>query len=135
MNGLSYLLLAVKTYAADYNGQYPANLNQLAASGALVATNFAGNVGLDDFELMKAGGVDSLGNPLILRTRAQFPGEGGDSEWVYGGFAGAAGGLPSGNLGDLPIVQPSTNDYLNMAPHPIQPYVFAPARTSPPPDQ
>jgi hypothetical protein len=134
-NALSSLLLAVRTYAADHNGQYPANFDQLVASGDLGVTNFPGNVGLDDFQFMKQGVTDGLGNPLIFRTQVQLPGPGGDPEWVYGGFSGPSGGLPSGDLGDLPFTTPSTNDYANMDPSPIRPHAFAPVRTSPPPNQ
>jgi RNA polymerase sigma factor (sigma-70 family) len=135
VHALSSLLLAARTYAADHHGQYAANFDQLAASGALGVTNFPGNVGLDDFEFMKAGVVDQLGNPLIFRTRVQLPGPGGDPEWVYGGFSGPSGDLPSGDLGDLPFTTPSTNDYANMDPSPFRPHAFVPIRTSPPPNQ
>ncbi len=135
-NALSSLLLAVRTYAVDHHGHYPANFDQLAASGSLGVTNFPGNVGLDDFEFMKAGAVDDGGNPLIIRSRIQLPGtRGGAAEWVYGGFVGPSGGLPSGDVGDLPFTEPTTNDYANVDPHPIRPHVFVPVRTSPSPGQ
>jgi RNA polymerase sigma factor (sigma-70 family) len=120
-DALNSLLLAVRTYAADHNGQYPVNFDQLAASGDLGATNFAGNLRLDDFEYMKPGVTDPSGNPLIFRTQDQLPGPGGDLVWFYGGFSG-----------DTPYTETATNDFQNIDPNTIRPVVV---RTSPPPNQ
>jgi hypothetical protein len=67
------LLAAVNDYAAKHEGQYPESFDHLTASGELKTTNFAGNLGLDDFELVKDGTLTpgsgpGSGQAVILRT-------------------------------------------------------------------
>jgi hypothetical protein len=114
-NALNTLLAAVKSYAANHNGQTPASFDQLTASGELAATNFPGNLGLDDFEFMKAGTVDMQGRKLVLRNRIPMPRPEGDSVWVYGSIDGSGG-----------IISTPAN-YANFDP--------GPTPASPPPNQ
>ena len=109
VNTETSLLRAVKSYAANHNGQNPGSFGELIDSGALTTTNFTLAVGgrirlpsgkwllvtpnlddalsLDNFELLKAGVVDDQGRNLILRNRAPIPNPAGDPVWVYGGFS------------------------------------------------
>ncbi len=76
VDAMTTLLIAIKNYATKNNGQYPGSFDQLAASGDLGTSNFTGNLGLDDFELVKGGSVDPQGKRVILRIRVpiQRPG-------------------------------------------------------------
>jgi RNA polymerase sigma factor (sigma-70 family) len=79
----STLIAAVKAYAAKHDGQYPESFDQLTASGDLKTTNFAGNLGLEDFELVKDGALTpgsgpGSGQKVILRN---IPKSG--KQWVY----------------------------------------------------
>ena len=83
---MTTLLTAIKNYATNHNGQYPGSFGQLTASGDLGASTFAGNLGLDDFELMKDGAVDPNGNKVILSLRVPLQRPGGASVIVLGGI-------------------------------------------------
>jgi RNA polymerase sigma factor (sigma-70 family) len=87
VDAMSTLLTAVKNYATNHNGQYPGSLDQLTASGDLGASNFAGNLGLDDFELAKDGAVDPQGNKIILSMRVPLQRPGKPSVIVLGGIS------------------------------------------------
>jgi RNA polymerase sigma factor (sigma-70 family) len=69
VDAITKLLAAVKSYAAKNNGQYPVNFDQLVSSGELETTNFAGNLGLGDFEFAKDGTTNQQGNKVILNLR------------------------------------------------------------------
>ncbi|HYG35144.1 MAG TPA: sigma-70 family RNA polymerase sigma factor [Clostridia bacterium] len=84
VDAMGTLLRAVMNYATNHNGQYPVNLEQLANSGALQTSNFAGNLSLADFECGKAGAVDRQGNQVLLRLRAPIQKPGGGSLIVVG---------------------------------------------------
>jgi len=89
VDAMTTLLQAVKEYAAKHDGQYPETFDQLIASGDLKATNFAGHLGLDDFELVKDGwaipgsGPDG-GRPVVLRLRVPIPRPGAQSGMILG---------------------------------------------------
>jgi len=86
VDAMTTLLTAVKNYATNHNGQYPGSFDQLTASGDLGTSNFAGNLGLDDFEFMKDGAVDQQGNKVILRIRVPLQRLGRASVMVLGGI-------------------------------------------------
>jgi RNA polymerase sigma factor (sigma-70 family) len=86
VDAMTTLLTAIKNYATNHNGQYPGALGQLAAFGDLGASTFAGNLGLDDFELLKDGAVDPNGNKVILSLRVPLQSPGGVSVIVLGGI-------------------------------------------------
>jgi hypothetical protein len=86
VDAMATLLTAVEKYAANHNGQYPASFDQLTASGDLGATNFAGNLGLDDFEFTKDGTVDPQGKKVILSLRVPLQRPGRPSVIVLGGI-------------------------------------------------
>ena len=86
VDAMSTLLTAVDKYAANHNGQYPASFDQLTASGDLGASNFAGNLGLEDFEFTKDGAVDPQGNKVILSLRVPLQRPGRPSVIVLGGI-------------------------------------------------
>ena len=77
VDAMTTLLTAVQKYATNHNGQYPVSFDQLTASGDLGVSNFAGNLGLDDFEFTKDGAVDPQGGKVILSLRVpiQRPGK------------------------------------------------------------
>jgi RNA polymerase sigma factor (sigma-70 family) len=77
VNAMNTLLDAIKNYAAKHDGQYPGSFDQLTASGDLVTSNFAGNLGLGDFEIMKDGEVDVQGNKSVLKLRVPLQRPGG----------------------------------------------------------
>jgi len=87
VEAISTLLAAVKSYVTNHAGQYPDNFDQLIASGDLATTNFAGHLGLDDFELMKDGWVDPSGGKTILNLRVPMPRAGRQSVMVLGGIS------------------------------------------------
>jgi len=84
VDAMGTLLAALKSYATNHDGQYPGNWGQLIESGALGNTNFAGNLGLDDFELAEAGAVDPNGRRILLRIRTPIPKSGGQSVIIEG---------------------------------------------------
>ncbi|EEF61171.1 sigma-70 family RNA polymerase sigma factor [Pedosphaera parvula] len=84
VDAMTTVLNAIKDYAANHNGQVPVSLDQLTASGDLGTSNFVGNVGLEDFELVNDGAVDQQGHKVILRIRVPIPGPGGPSVMVLG---------------------------------------------------
>ena len=73
VDAITTLLSAIKTYATNHNGQYPASFDQLVDSGDLKSTNFAGNLGLGDFEFSPNAGLDPQGNQAILKLRVPIP--------------------------------------------------------------
>jgi hypothetical protein len=91
VDAMTTLLTAIRNYAANHNGQYPAGFDQLTASGDLATTNFAGNLTLDDFELLKDGAVDPQGDIAILGLRVplQRPGKSSVGVWGAIGEGGA----------------------------------------------
>jgi hypothetical protein len=78
------LLNAIKSYTTNHNGSYPESLEQLTASGDLGTTNFAGNLGLGDFQLINDGTVDHQGYRVILSIRAPIQRPGKQSVMVEG---------------------------------------------------
>ena len=86
VDAMTTLLTAIKNYATNHNGQYPGSFDQLTVSGDLGASTFAGNLGLEDFELMKDGAVDPSGNKVILSLRVPLQSPGGASVIVLGGI-------------------------------------------------
>jgi hypothetical protein len=78
------ILNAIKNYAGNHSGQIPRDFDDLVASGDIGTTNFAGNLGLGDFELMKSGAVDEEGRSIVFRNRIPVPKPGEDPVWVYG---------------------------------------------------
>ncbi len=86
VDAMTVLLNAIKSYATNHSGRYPESLEQLTTSGDLGTTNFAGNLGLDDFELLKDGTVDQQGEKVILGIRVPIPRPGGASVMVVGGI-------------------------------------------------
>lgn len=111
------LLAAVNNYALRHDGQYPANFDQLTASGDLQVTNFAGNLSLNDFEFMKPGTTNTGGHAVILRNRIPIPKPGEAPVWVYlavngtgytetGGYT-EAGSVDYANPGNVQFVPAS----------------------------
>jgi len=72
-NAVRTLLGAVKSYAVNHDGQYPAGFDQLTSSGALAISNFAGGLALSDFEWANDGAPDVHGGNAILRLRTPIP--------------------------------------------------------------
>jgi hypothetical protein len=87
VDAMTTLLTAVQKYATNHNGQYPVSFDQLTASGDLGVSNFAGNLGLDDFEFTKDGAVGPQGDKVILRLRVPLQRPGGPSAMVLGGIS------------------------------------------------
>ena len=83
---MATLLTAVEKYSANHNRQYPASFDLLTASGDLGDTNFAGNLGLDDFEFTKDGTADPQGKEVILSLRVPLRRPGRPSVIVLGGI-------------------------------------------------
>jgi RNA polymerase sigma factor (sigma-70 family) len=84
-DAMTTLLKAVTDYVAKHDGQYPESFDQLTASGDLKTTNFAGNLGLEDFELVKDGMLTpNDGHKVILRIRVPIPRQGKQSAIVVG---------------------------------------------------
>jgi hypothetical protein len=92
VDAMSALLQALKTYATNHNGQYPANLDQLVAPGDLKAPKLAGNLGPSDFEFGQGLGTDPQGNETILRLRVPIAKPGVGGVMVVGGINDA--GVP-----------------------------------------
>jgi hypothetical protein len=90
---MTTLLGAIKNYAAAHNGQLPANLEQLIASGDLGATNLAGNLRLDDFEFSQGVGLNPADHSAILSLRVPIAKPGGDVVKMVGGIDDA--GVPT----------------------------------------
>ena len=86
VDAMTTLLNAIKNYATNHNGQYPGSFDQLTVSGDLGASTFTGNLGLDDFELMKDGAVDPNGHKVILSLRVPLQSPGRASVIVLGGI-------------------------------------------------
>ena len=86
VDAMSALLNAIKGYATNHNGQFPGTLDQLTASGDLGTSRFAGNLGLDDFELKQGGAVDPHDGKVILSLRVPLQRPGGSSVIVLGGI-------------------------------------------------
>ena len=84
VDAMHVLLSAVESYMTNHSGQLPESLEQLAATGDLKTNNFAGNLGLNDFELVKDGTVDFQGSKVILNIREPFPRPGRPSVLVRG---------------------------------------------------
>ena len=93
------LLNALKSYAANHNGQYPSSLDQLVASGDLATTNLAGNLGLDDFQILDSEAVDQRGRKFILGIRVPIQKTGKTSVTVMGGIDDA--GYPMTEVTEL----------------------------------
>ena len=92
VDAITALLQAIKNYATNHAGQFPANLDQLITSGELGATNLPGNLGLNDFEFGQGAGPDLRGNQAILRLRVPLARPGGGAVMVVGGLTEA--GVP-----------------------------------------
>jgi RNA polymerase sigma factor (sigma-70 family) len=92
VDAMHVLLSAVESYMTNHSGQLPESLEQLAATGDLKTNNFAGNLGLNDFELVKDGTVDFQGSKVILNIREPFPRPGRPSVLVRGAITDAGVG-------------------------------------------
>ncbi len=84
LDAMMALLNAIKNYATNHQGRFPGSFDQLAAAGELKATNFAGNLGMNDFELGQDGAVDPYGRKVILRLRVPIQKPGGGAVMVVG---------------------------------------------------
>jgi len=84
VDAINTVLQAVKGYAAKHDGQCPKSFDQMIASGDLKATNFAGNLDLDDFELVQDGGMTRDGKKIILTLRVPIPRPGAQSGMIDG---------------------------------------------------
>lgn len=89
VDAMTLLLNAIKSYTTNHSGLYPESFEQLTSSGDLGTTNFAGNLGLDDFQLAKDGEVDPQGNKVILSIRVPIKRPGKQSVTVLGGINNA----------------------------------------------
>jgi RNA polymerase sigma factor (sigma-70 family) len=87
VDAMNTLLTAVMHYATNHNGQYPRNFDQLAASGDLAVSNFAGNLGLRDFELATDDALGPSGRKVILRLSVPIQKPGGGGVMVVGGMS------------------------------------------------
>lgn len=87
VDAMTTLLTAIKSYAANHNGQYPRTVDQLTASGAVVTSNFPGNLGPEDFQFLKDGAVDPSGNKVLLSVRVPLERPGRPSVLVLGGIS------------------------------------------------
>ena len=92
VSAMTTLLHAIKQYAINHSGQYPADLDQLIESGDHGVTNLAGNFGFNDFEFGQAAGVGPDGKPATLRLRVPIAQPGGAALMVVGGMDAA--GVP-----------------------------------------
>ncbi len=91
VDATSLLLGAIKSYTTNHGGQYPETFEQLAASGDLVTTNFAGNLGLGDFKLAKDGEVSPQGDKILLEIRVPIKRPGMQSVMVMGAISDDGG--------------------------------------------
>jgi len=73
LDAMLTLVEATKGYTAKHDGQYPTSFDQLSASGDLKTTNFAGNLGLDAFEVAEPGALAPNGQKLLFRLRDPIP--------------------------------------------------------------
>lgn len=78
------MLIAIKEYTSNHGGQYPASFDDLTAAGSLQKTNFAGNLGLDDFTMEKEGTLDFESNRICLSLRVPIPRPGLPSVQILG---------------------------------------------------
>ena len=79
------LLQALKSYATNHNGEFPANLDQLVAAGDLEAANLPGNLGTSDFEFVPSPAYPR-GTTKIVRLRVPIAKPGGGGVLVIGGI-------------------------------------------------
>jgi hypothetical protein len=84
---MQLLLKAFHSYTTNHNGQFPDSMEQLVISGGLETTNFAGNLGLNDFELVKDGSRDFQSNKIVLQLREPFPMPGAQSVLIRGAMS------------------------------------------------
>jgi hypothetical protein len=89
VDAMTTLLQAIKNYVTNHNGQYPDDLNQLTTSGDLLASNFAGNLGLNDFEFRKVGAVDVPGDKIVVGLRVPLQKPSGGAVIINGGITDA----------------------------------------------
>jgi hypothetical protein len=78
-DAMSMLVIAIKKFAEDHDGQYPTSFNQLD----LNSINFTSNIGLSDFEFINSNGPQ--GEKLILRAKNPIQNPDGNWIWIYGG--------------------------------------------------
>lgn len=93
VDAMTAVLTALKDYAAKHNGQYPDNLQELVASGALTNATFVGNLGLDEFEFNKPGATDQLSNRNFIRARTPLQRPGGGAFVLVSGGISAEGNV------------------------------------------
>lgn len=86
VDATTLLLNAIKSYAANHDGQYPGNMEQLTANRDIGTTNFVGSLGFDDFKFIKDGAVDQKGNKAILSIQVPIQGSENTSLIVVGGI-------------------------------------------------
>jgi BMFP domain-containing protein YqiC len=87
VDAMQLLLKAFHSYTTNHNGQFPDSMEQLVISGGLETTNFAGNLGLNDFELVKDGSRDFQSNKIVLQLREPFPRPGAQSVLIRGAMS------------------------------------------------
>ena len=86
VDAMTTLLNVFKNFAVGHDGKHPESFDQLIASGDLQTTNFAGNLGLGDFEIVKDGTVDPQGGKAVLELRVPIQQPGGRRATVLGGI-------------------------------------------------
>ena len=92
------VLAAIKNFVDKNNGQYPTSSDQLVnsqAAGFSITTNFAGDIGLNDFVFLNSNTFGYQGRKLILRSRASVKDAQGNSVWIYGSLDN---GVPSTDI-------------------------------------
>lgn len=95
-DAMGKIIEAVKKFSEIHNGEYPHNFDELKASVEISPTNFAGNLGFDDFVFLPPGTVDFRGTPMILRNCNPIINPQGESIWVYGSIN--TNGIPSTDI-------------------------------------
>ena len=83
-NAFDKLLGDIRDYASKNGGQYPTAFNELKSYGRLTdASNFAGNLSLDDFEFTDLPKLKRF--KPIIRLRVPIPKPGGAPTMIIGG--------------------------------------------------
>jgi RNA polymerase sigma factor (sigma-70 family) len=82
-HALGRLLRDMRDYASKNGGQYPTAFDELKSSGKLTASNFAGNLSLDDFQFTDLPKLKRF--KTIIRLRVPIPKPGGALTMIIGG--------------------------------------------------
>ena len=91
-DAVATLLQALKSYATNHQGQFPASLDQLLTTGDLKPSSLPGNLGPGDFEFVPGRGANPQGYQLYVRLRVPIPKPGGGGLMIGGGLNDA--GVP-----------------------------------------